>query len=108
MANLKAYTAIYSFPYPLAGDSVQNTYLRIQELAERVEATYSTLGINLDSAAALLQVGDAAGGDLAGSTYPDPIIKSDAITTSKIVDQAVTTGKIADANVTTGDRKSVV
>ena len=102
MADLKAFTTTYQFPYPLAGDSVQNTYTRIQELAERIEATYITLGINLDSAAALMQVGDAAGGDLAGSTYPNPIIASSVVTTSKINDAAVTTVKIADSNVTTG------
>jgi len=102
VADLKAFTTTYQFPYPLAGDSVQNTYTRIQELAERIEATYITLGINLDSAAALMQVGDAAGGDLAGSTYPNPIIASSVVTTSKINDAAVTTVKIADSNVTTG------
>jgi len=102
MPDLKAFTTTYQFPYPLAGDSVQNTYTRIQELAERIEATYTTLGINLDSATALMQVGDAAGGDLAGSTYPNPTIASNAITTSKINDAAVTTVKIADSNVTTG------
>ena len=73
MADLKDYTPIYSFPYPLAGDSVQNTYLRIRELAERVEATYTILGINLASATALMQVGDDAGGALTGS-YPNPTL----------------------------------
>jgi hypothetical protein len=42
-----------------------------------------------------------AGGDLAGSTYPNPIIAPNAVTTPKILDAAVTTPKIADAAVTT-------
>lgn len=100
MADLKAYTTTYQFPYPLPGDSVQNTYARIQELAERIEATYTTLGINLNSATALLQVGDAAGGDLAGSTYPNPIIKNDAITTAKILNRQVTGNKIDEETIT--------
>jgi hypothetical protein len=100
MADLKAYTSVYNFPYPLPGDSVQNTYARIQELAERIEATYTILGINLDSATGLLQVGDAAGGDLAGSTYPNPIIKNDAITTAKILNRNVTGNKIAEETIT--------
>ena len=40
---------------------MQNTYLRIRELAERVEVTYTILGINLASATALMQVGDDGG-----------------------------------------------
>lgn len=100
MADLSSFTPVYSFPYPLAGDSVQNTYARIQALAERIEATYTILGINLDSTAALLQVGDAAGGDLAGSTYPNPIIKNDAITTAKILNRQVTGNKIDEDTIT--------
>ncbi len=42
-----------------------------------------------------------AGGDLAGSTYPNPIIAPLAVTTGKIADAAVTTIKIADNAVTT-------
>lgn len=42
-----------------------------------------------------------AGGDLLGSTYPNPIIAPLAVTTTKIANQAVTTPKIADLNVTT-------
>ena len=42
-----------------------------------------------------------AGGDLAGSTYPNPTIAPSAVTTSKIANAAVTTAKIADLNVST-------
>ena len=104
MADLKAFTTNYKFPYPLAGDSVQNTYARIQELAQRIEDTYTYLGLSypIDAGyvSSLMQVGDAAGGDLAGSTYPNPIIKSDAITTSKILNRNVTGNKIAEETIT--------
>lgn len=101
MADLKAYTPVYSFPYPLAGDSVQNTYSRIQELAERVEATYVTLGINLDGSTQLVQVGDAlVGGDISGN-WPTFSIRNSAVVTAYINDLAVTTGKIANSAVTT-------
>jgi hypothetical protein len=97
---LSSFTPNYLFPYPLPGDSVANTYRRIQELAERIEATYTILGINLDSTAALLQVGDTAGGDLTG-TYPNPIIRNDAITTAKILNRQVTGNKIDEETVDT-------
>ncbi|MFN3299953.1 MAG: hypothetical protein ACK41Z_07145, partial [Sediminibacterium sp.] len=42
-----------------------------------------------------------AGGDLLGSTYPNPIIAPLAVTTGKIANQAITTPKLADLNVTT-------
>lgn len=40
-----------------------------------------------------------AGGDLLGSTYPNPIIAPLAVTTGKLANQAVTTPKIADQAV---------
>ena len=43
-----------------------------------------------------------AGGDLTGSSYPNPVIANDAITTAKILNLNVTTGKINDLAVTTG------
>ena len=43
-----------------------------------------------------------AGGDLTGSSYPNPVIAANAVTTAKILDSNVTTAKIADLNVTTG------
>jgi hypothetical protein len=45
----------------------------------------------------------AAGGDLAGSTYPNPIVANNAITTVKLTDNAVTSAKILDATVASAD-----
>lgn len=42
-----------------------------------------------------------AGGDLEGSTYPAPLVKAGAITTSKLADGAVSASKIAAASVGT-------
>lgn len=44
--------------------------------------------------AILLNGGAAAGGDLAGSTYPNPTIANDAVTSAKIADNAVTIAKL--------------
>lgn len=45
----------------------------------------------------------AAGGDLAGSTYPNPIVANNAITTVKLNDNAVTSAKILDGTVSSSD-----
>jgi hypothetical protein len=42
-----------------------------------------------------------AGGDLTGSTYPDPIVAPGAITTTKLADLSVSTGKLINGSVTT-------
>ena len=44
----------------------------------------------------------AAGGDLDGSNYPNPVLKGGAVTGSKIQDGAVGTAKITDKAVTAG------
>lgn len=43
----------------------------------------------------------AAGGDLTGSTYPDPLVAPGAITTAKLADLSVSTGKLINGSVTT-------
>ncbi len=42
----------------------------------------------------------AAGGDLAGSTYPNPLIAPGVVTTAKLADAAVTTAKLGPGAVT--------
>ena len=60
-------TTNYSFPYPLGSDSLSNVALRIQQLAEYIDSTYTILGVDLSSNAPFIQTGDAAGGSLTGT-----------------------------------------
>lgn len=48
-----------------------------------------------------VEIGDAAGGDLAGA-YPNPTVKNGAITTAKLADKAVTAIKIDDMGAVNG------
>lgn len=72
-------TPIYYFPYPNGDDALSNLAQRIEDLAFRIEATYSTMGIDLNNAAKIMQEGDPAGGVLSGS-YPNPSFAVDMTT----------------------------
>jgi len=47
--------------------------------------------------------GGTAGGDLTGSTYPNPIVANNAITSAKILDGSITSLDILDATIATAD-----
>jgi hypothetical protein len=85
--------------------AVNNKFLQV-EMDQSGGSAYANMGTSqLVSVPFSIISGGAppigpAGGDLAGSTYPNPIIAPAAVTTGKIADAAVTTPKIADGAVT--------
>jgi hypothetical protein len=87
--------------------AVDNKFLQV-EMDQNGGSAYANMGTTqLVSVPYSIIAGGAppigpAGGDLVGSTYPNPTIAPSAVTTPKLADNSVTTSKIVDLNVTTG------
>ena len=81
MANVKSYTSIFEFPYPLSTDDMSNTPTRFQELAQRVENVLSLLGVS-GLSYSLLTSNTAFSGDVTGTASTMTIKSSVALTGS--------------------------
>jgi hypothetical protein len=57
---------------------------------------------------AALKVGDPAGGDLTGSTYPDPVIAADKVNSGKVLNNSLTGDDIANGAVGTADLSGTI
>ena len=100
MADLKAYTSIYSFPYPLDGDDISNTPIRIKELADRIVVVLETLGLSGFSYS-ILTTNSTFSGDVEG-VYNALTIKSSVNLTGSPTTTTPSTGDNTTRIPTTG------
>ena len=100
MADLKAYTSIYSFPYPLDGDDLSNTPKRIKELADQIVVVLETLGLSGFSYS-ILTTNSTFSGDVIGA-YNALTIKSSVNLTGSPTTTTPSTGDNTTRIPTTG------
>ncbi len=100
MADLKAYTSIYSFPYPLDGDDLSNTPKRIKELADQIVVVLETLGLSGFSYS-ILTTNSTFSGDVEG-VYNALTIKSSVNLTGSPTTTTPSTGDNTTRIPTTG------
>jgi hypothetical protein len=93
-------TTTYSFPYPANTDDLSQGYLRIQQLADAIDArlTASAFPANGDD---VLNAATSPGGGVITGTFSALNIANSAVLTAMLATSAVTTAKIADLAVTT-------
>jgi len=81
LADLKSYTNVFGFPYPLIGDDISNAPARIKELAEKIETTFNSLGVaNLSYS--ILTNNSTFSGDVTGTASTTSIKSSVSLTGS--------------------------
>ena len=100
MADLKAYTSIYSFPYPLDGDDISNAPVRIKELADRIVVVLETLGLSGFSYS-IITTNSTFSGDVEG-VYNALTIKSSVNLTGSPTTTTPSTGDNTTRIPTTG------
>ena len=100
MADLKSYTSVFGFPYPLSGDDVTNAPTRIQELANKIETTFSSLGVT-NLSYSILTNNSTFSGDVTG-TASAMTIKSSVSLTGSPTTTTPSTGDNTNRIPTTG------